>query len=50
MNGNGKPPTAEDILQLLARLYADQMGVKVTVEVVDGERRESHDRERQACV
>ena len=30
MNGNGKPPTGEEILSLLARLYADQMGVKVT--------------------
>lgn len=26
----GKPPTGDELLQLLARLYADQMGVKVT--------------------
>lgn len=49
MNGNGKPPTSEDILQLLARLYADQMGVKVKVEIVDG-RRTEHDRQQQACL
>ena len=30
MNRNGKAPTGEEILSLLARLYADQMGVKVT--------------------
>ena len=45
MNGNGKPPTGEEILRLLARLYADQMGVKVQVEVV-----EVDEDERQACV
>lgn len=25
----GKPPTADELLRLLATLYADQMGVKV---------------------
>lgn len=43
----GKPPTGEDLLRLLAMLYADQMGVKVKVEI---ERRTDHDREQQACV
>ncbi len=45
MYGNGKPPTGEDILRLLARLYADQMGVKVQVEVV-----EVDEDGRKACV
>lgn len=37
------PPSAEKILTILARLYADQMGVKVTVsfesEVKDDDRK-----------
>ena len=41
MNGNGKAPTAEDILLLLANLYADQMGVRVKVEIT--ERSDGHD-------
>lgn len=31
-------PSAERILRLLADLYADQCGVKVTVEIVEKER------------
>lgn len=30
MNGNGKAPTGEELLSLLARLYCDQMGVEVS--------------------
>lgn len=29
----GKPPTGEELLRLLARLYADQMGVNIEVEI-----------------
>lgn len=29
----GKPPTGAELLRLLARLYADQMGVKIEVEI-----------------
>lgn len=31
----GKPPTGEELLRLLARLYADQMGVNIEVEIVE---------------
>ena len=33
---NGKPPTGEEILRLLTRLYADQMGVTVNVTIESG--------------
>lgn len=43
----GKPPTGEELLRLLARLYADQMGVNIEVEIVEvGE----DERRQQACV
>lgn len=29
----GKPPTGEELLRLLVRLYADQMGVNIEVEI-----------------
>ena len=34
------PPTAERILSILADLYADQMGVKVKYQIIDGEEKE----------
>jgi hypothetical protein len=49
---SGNVPSAERILTLLARLYADQCGVKATVNVVDTkhtERVKSIDR-NQTCV
>lgn len=29
----GKPPTGEELLRLLAKLYGDQMGVNIEVEI-----------------
>jgi hypothetical protein len=37
MHGTDNTPTAERLLRLLADLYADQCGVKVTVEIVEGD-------------
>jgi len=46
MNGSNKAPSAEKILSILARLYADQMGVKVTIEFES----EGNEHERKTAV
>lgn len=33
-------PTGRDLLAMLVELYADQVGVKVTYEIVDGKRKD----------
>lgn len=43
MIGTGKIPTAEDILSLLVKLYADQMGVEIKFEIEHEERSDGHD-------
>lgn len=46
MNGSNQAPSAEKILSILAGLYADQMGVKVTIEFEN----EVKDNERKTAV
>jgi len=43
MHGTDNTPTAERLLRLLADLYADQCGVKVTVEIVEGVDKDAQD-------
>lgn len=40
MTGTNQPPSAARILSILVELYADQMGVKVKYQIVDGEEKE----------
>lgn len=50
MHGMNNAPTAERLLRLLADLYADQCGVKVTVEIVEMQRRKRDGKSNAAGV
>lgn len=47
---SGNVPSAEKILSILARLYADQHGVTVKVAIVDGDESEVNADGRKTCV
>lgn len=47
---SGNVPSAEKILSILARLYADQHGVTVKVAIVDDDESEVNADERKTCV
>ena len=47
---SGNVPSAEKILSILARLYADQHGVTVKVAIVDGDEGEVNADGRKTCV